>query len=165
MSERRRYHPTDFGNAQWKRILRFALERADGFSCAIPYPYVVQDLWEAPLVFRVLEGIRPALAERELSMIRWERTQEQANQFLHFRMTGEVRDFVRKPKGLEAWSWRQNMPEDPSFHLGATTLVTTESGSGRIAVYANPEEHAWLTDQGVRLIEPLGVRAKPWPTP
>ena len=49
----------------------------------------------------------------------------------------------------------------------ATNVVTaaTDSVEGRIAIFADPDDVAALTGVGIRLLEPLGVKAEPWPTP
>ncbi len=165
MSQRQRYHPTDFGDRPWARLLDFALERSDHLECAIPYPYVSQDLWSAPLFSPALEALRGALVDRHVSMLRAGQLREEATQFLRFRMTPEVAAFARSIRRLEGWSWERQMPEDPVFLSGEVVLLSTESVQGRIAVYADREERDALRSSGVRLVEPLGVQAKPWPTP
>lgn len=165
MSQRRRYHPRDFGDVQWERLLEFALERCDTFECAIPYSYIVQDLASAPLWPTDLRPLHDDVVTRYASTVRWGYVQEYATQFVRFRATPALRRYVRSVSRLEAWSWEQGAPEDPTFHVGDTVILSTESTSGRIAVYADRTDIDDLSQVGIRLIEPLGVKAEPWPTP
>ena len=165
MDARRCYHPTDFGDAQWARLLDFALDRADAFECAIPYRYIACDLDQTPLWPRTLEALRGELVDRYVSHIRGDRLREVPAQFLRFRLTPRVLELIRSVPRLEAWSWAKHMPEDPVLYLGDTVLLATESAHGRITVYADSDDLAALSGVGIRLIEPLGVRAEPWPTP
>lgn len=165
MQERRRYHPADSGNWQWSRLLAFAMERADSYECAVPYPIVVQDLQRAPLWPRPLQALRGEVIDRHVSTIRWELAQDYATQFVRFRLTSDLRAYICSIRRLEEWSWRLGTPEDPTFYHGEALLLATESVQGRISVYADPEELAALTGVGIRLLEPLGVKAEPWPTP
>jgi hypothetical protein len=162
---RRSYHPTDFGDAQWARLLAFALERADAFECAIPYRYISCDLERAPLWPRGLETLRADVVDRYISHVRGDRLRDEPAQFLRFHLTPRVLRFVRSIPRLEAWSWKAGMPEDPVLYQGETVLLATESAHGRITVYADSDDLAVLSGAGIRLIEPLGVRAEPWPTP
>ena len=165
MEHRRRYHPADFGDLQWARLLAFALERADGFECAIPYPYVVQDLAVAPLWPPELNAFQPDLVDRHVSLIRWELAHDYATQFVRFRITPALAGYVRAMRHLEYWSWQRGAPEDPTLYEGNAVVLATESVDGRIAVYADAADVAILNDHGIRLIEPLGLKAEPWPTP
>ncbi|MCB0216953.1 MAG: hypothetical protein KDH92_09975 [Chloroflexi bacterium] len=165
MTQRQRYHPTDFGARQWARLLDFALARADRFECAIPYPFVAQELWTAPLFTAGLEPLREALIDRHVSLLRGGQTRDQATQYLSFELRPAVAEFIRSVRRLEGWSWSRRMPEDPSFLIDETLLLATDSVGGRITVYADPDERQALQGAGIRLIEPLGVQAEPWPTP
>jgi hypothetical protein len=165
VSQRRKYHPADFGERQWGRLLEFALERADGLECAVPYPVVVQDLAAAPLWPPELETFRSVVIDRHVSLVRWEVRQDFATQFVRFRMTPALRRYVRTYRHLEDWSWALGAPEDPTFYFGDHRLLATESVSGRIAVFASHDDVSVLTGVGIRLVEPLGVTAEPWPTP
>lgn len=165
MEQRRRYHPADSGSWQWNRLLAFALERADSFECAIPYAVVVQDLARAPLWPRALHALRGDVLDRHVSTIRWELAQEYATQFVRLRLTPAMRQYIVSVRQLEDWAWRLGAPEDPTFFHGESLLLATESLQGRISVYADPGELAELTGVGIRLLEPLGVKAEPWPTP
>jgi len=165
MDERRRYHPTDFGDRQWARLLQFALQRADSFEVAVPYLFVAQDLWRTRLWPRVLEGLRGDMVDRHVSFVRWEQTREMPTQFVRFRLTARVAGYISALPRLEAWDWEHGTPEDPTFYEGDDVLLASDSAQGRIAVYADPSEVALLSDVGIRLIEPLGVQAEPWPTP
>lgn len=165
MSQRRPYHPTDFGQLQWARLLEHALERADTIEFALPYRFVAQDLWHAALWPRRLESFRGDLVERHVSLVRWDRLREEATQFVSFRSSAQLGRMLRAVPRLEAWSWRRDLPEDPVFRAGGQVLLATESRAGRITVFADPAEAALLVGAGVRLVEPLGVRAEPWPTP
>jgi hypothetical protein len=163
--ERRRYHPIDAGERQWHMLLAFALERADEFECALPYRVVVQDLARLRLKPESLEQFRPALVDRHVSLIRWETRQDYATQFVRLRMSAALAGWVAAVRWLEHWSWRNDMPEDPTFYQAGQVLLATESRHGRIAVFADPVDRAALDGVGIRLLEPLGVRAEPWPTP
>lgn len=165
MESRRRYHPTDFGDAQWARLLEFALDRADSFECAVPYRYTTCDLRRAPLWPRSLESMRVDLVDRYVCHVRGDRLRDEPAQFLRFRLTPRVLRAIRAVPRLEAWSWKMGAPEDPVLYLGDTVLLATESAHGQITVYADPDDLATLSGAGIRLIEPLDVRAEPWPTP
>lgn len=165
VGHRRRYHPRDFGDQQWARLLAFALDRSDAFECAIPYPYVAHDLDAVPLWPPELDALRDDVLERHVSTIRWACMQDYATQFVRLRVTPALRDFAREAGPLASWKWSNGLPEDPAFLRRGAVILTTESASGRIAVYADRTDVAQLTDAGVQLIEPLDVRAEPWPTP
>ena len=165
MQQRRRYHPTDFGERQWHRLLAFALSRADSFECALPYPYVVQDLARAPLWPPELEMLRRDLVDRHVSMIRWELTRDYPTQFARFRLTPRVVRYVRAVGPIDAWSWECRAPRDPTFYSDDMPIMATDSVEGRIAVFVDQADLEMLTGSGIRLVEPLGVTAKPWPTP
>ena len=165
MNQRQRYHPTDFGARQWASLLDFALERADQFECAIPYPFVAQELWTAPLFAPGLDPLREALIDRHVSLFRGGQTRDYPTQYLRFELRPAVADFIRSVRRLEGWNWSRQMPEDPCFLLDDALLLATDSAEGRITVYADPDERQALQGAGIRLIEPLGVRADPWPTP
>jgi hypothetical protein len=150
---------------QWTRLLAFALERADTFECAVPYPVIVQDLSAAPLWPRELEPLRPALVDRHVSLVRWDLVQDYPTQYLRFRLAAPVASYVRSLPRLETWSWQLGTPEDPTFFEDGTPLLSTESVDGRISVYAEPADVAALTGVGIRLVESLGVKPEPWPTP
>jgi hypothetical protein len=162
---RRRYHPTDFSDSLWRNLLDYAIERADTFRCALPYRFVQVDFEHAPLWPQTLEAHRGALIERYVSHIRAERTREHPTQFAVFTLTPQVERLIRGVTSLQNWSWRHGLPEDPSFLAGTEVVIDTESGPGRIVVYADEREFEALGAAGVRLIEPLGVEAAPWPTP
>lgn len=165
MENRRRYHPTDFGNLQWARLLDFELGRADSFECTLPYRYVSMDIWRERLWPDRLQALRPDMTDRYATFVRGERMRDDAAQIVRFRMTPRVARFIRSIRHLESWSWPNELPEDPAFFLGDTLLLATESRQGRITVYADATDVATLHGAGVRLIEPLGVQADPWPTP
>lgn len=165
MSDRRRYHPTDFGPKQWQRLLSFALGRSDEVEVAVPYVTIVQDLAASPLWPPALEARRNAVTDRSVSLIRWGRLQDTPTQFVRLSLTADVRRYVRRLGPLERWSWRRSAPEDPTFLCRGAVVLATESGTGRISVFADTRDFAALTDSGVRLLEPLGAEAEPWPTP
>ncbi|MFN2251629.1 MAG: hypothetical protein ACK2UL_06895 [Anaerolineae bacterium] len=165
MGQRRRYHPRDFGDVQWRLLLDFALERCDAFECAIPYRYIALDLANAPLWPAELETLRGDVVGRHVSMIRRDVLQEYATQYVRFRSTSAVRRYVRSLPRLEDWSWPDGTPEDPLFVRGDSTILSTESPAGRITVYADNSDIEDLSDVGIQLIEPLDVKAEPWPTP
>lgn len=165
MDDRRRYHPTDFGNLQWSRLLDFELDRADGFECTIPYTYVAIDIWRTPLWPPQLEGLRADMLDRYATFVRGDAVSDQAAQVIRFRLTARVARFIRSVRTLEGWSWKHGLPEDPAFFQADTPLLATESRHGRITVFASTDDVATLSGAGIRLIEPLGVRAEPWPTP
>jgi hypothetical protein len=166
---RRKYHPADFGDQQWQRLLAYALERADRFRCATPYRYVAQDIDAAPLWPSSLEAFRSGLIDRHVSLIRWETVREVATDFLEFRLDGperrEILEYLREPRRLEDWNWNAGRPEDPGFSGRGIPILDTESADGRISVFASPVEVDQLSAAGIRLLEPLGVKAEPWPTP
>lgn len=162
---RRKYHPTDFSDGQWQRLLAYALERADGFECVLPYRVVLQDLASAPLWPAELDEHRDAVVDRYVSLIRWELRRDESTQFVRFHLTPALRAYIRTMNRLEDWSWRTGRPEDPGFFRKDEPVLVTESIDGRIAVYADPDEVQGLGSLGVHLLEPLGVRAEPWPTP
>lgn len=165
MTDRRRYHPSDSSDRHWQRLLQYALGKADTFECAIPYPVVLQDLAHAPLWPTALQAFRRNLIDRHASVIRWELRRDYATQFVRFQLTAPLLNYIRSFPQLEAWRWDYGAPEDPAFFSGEAVLLATESAQGRIAVYADAAELAALTGAGIRLLEPLGVTAEPWPTP
>lgn len=165
MEHRRRYHPRDFSDAQWRRLLQFALERSDAFECAVPYPYVTQDIAAMPLWPKALADLRSEVIGRHVSYVRWGRVQDSPTQFVRLRVTPAVAEFTRSIASLEAWSWGEGAPEDPTFLRGETVILSTESPFGRIAVFADSSDLDYLNEAGVHLIEPLNVKADPWPTP
>jgi hypothetical protein len=165
VTERRRYHPSDSSNLHWRRLLSYALDRADVFECAIPYPVILQDLAHARLWPSALQPFAGELLDRHVSLIRWEISHDYATQFLRFKITPSLIRYVESFRGLERWQWELGAPEDPSFLVGDTPVLTTESANGRIAVFASAHEFVQLADNGIRLLEPLGVKAEPWPTP
>jgi hypothetical protein len=162
---RKRYHPVDAGDRQWHALLAFALERADGFECALPYPVTLQDMAAWPLWPRALGRFRADVVDRHVSLFRWEELQRFPTQFVRFRLSPGLAGWIESPRCLDHWCWRYDMPEDPTFYCGHEVLLATESRHGRIAVYADPFDVAVLAGSGIRLLEPLGVRAEPWPTP
>jgi len=162
---RRRYHPTDFHSAMWRRLLEHALPRADAFRCALPYAYIRQQVDDAPFWSPMLEPHRAALLERYASHVRWHVLQEQPTEFTVFRVTVGLARTIRGVVDLSHWSWQHRLPEDPTLMADGHAIVTTESREGRITVYADDQELEALRERGVRLIEPLGVQAPPWPTP
>lgn len=163
--DRRRYHPADASDRQWHTLRDFALDRADAFECALPYPYVTQDLARLPLSPMGLRVFRSDVLERHVSLIRWEERQDYPTLFVRLRMSSALAGWIASFRRLEHWSWRLGAPEDPTFYLGDETLLATASRDGRIAVFADSEEWASLSGVGIRLLEPLGLRAEPWPTP
>jgi hypothetical protein len=165
VSGRRCYYPTDYGDRQWERLLAFALSRADSFECAVPYPYVMQDLRSAPLWPPELNRLGEHMIDRHVSLIRWEVLRAYPIQYVRYRMESEVVDYVHGIGGLEDWSWDGKAPRDPTFYLGNAPLLATDSLQGRIAVYVDARDLATLTGAGIRLVEPLGVKPEPWPTP
>ena len=162
---RRRLHPTDYGDLQWQRLLNFALERATHFECVVPYRIVRQDLLAAPLWPPTLEAYRADLVARHASMIRGESTLDAPVEFLRFQLSGAVRRFASRTRRLSDWSWALARPEDPTLLVGEWPLLTVNSASGRVSVFATPEEHTALAERGIRLLEPLAAQAEPWPTP
>jgi hypothetical protein len=164
LDDRRRYHPADAGDRQWQMLLAFALDRSDHFECALGYPMVTQDLARLKLP-APLDAFRPQLVERHVSLIRWETRQDYPTQFVRFRLIPPLAAWVASLRRLEHWAWDRGAPEDPTFYRDGEVLLATESRDGRIAVYADDVDHAALTGVGIRLLEPLGVRAEPWPTP
>ena len=164
MDERRRYHPVDAGDRQWHALLAFVLERADAFECAIPYPVITQDLARLPLWPPALAAFRADLVERHVSLIRWDTRQDYGTQYVRLRLGAALAGWIASLRRLEDWSWRRGTPEDPAFFHGDQLLLSTESRDGRIAVYADPVDRDTLSHAGIRLLEPLGVRAEPWPT-
>jgi hypothetical protein len=162
---RRRYHPVDAGDRQWQALLTFALDRADSFECALPYPVIVQSLEGLPLWPRSLARFQADVVDRHVSLLRWGEWQPVGTQFVRLRLTPALSGWVGALRRLDHWSWRHDMPEDPTFYRGDEVLVATESRNGRIAVYADDFDVAVLAGSGIRLLEPLGVRAAPWPTP
>lgn len=162
---RRRYHPTDFSDALWLRLVEYGLERADAFRCALPYRFVHVDYARSPLWPPTLEAHRDALLDRYVSHIRADRARERPTEFATFELTRELQRLIRGVTSLKNWSWRHGLPEDPTFLAGSEIVLATESEHGRIVVYADDGELEALGAAGVRLIEPLGVEAAPWPTP
>ncbi len=162
---RLRWHPVDYGDAPWQRLLAFALAHADHFECVVPYRVVRLDLLRAPLWPPTLEAYRDDLVSRHASVIRGETTQDSPVEYLRFRMSPLVRRFVGRTRRLEDWSWSHGRPEDPAFLRGELPLLLTNSQHGRVTVFATEAERADLADGGLRLVEPLAARAEPWPTP
>ncbi|MEO8083323.1 MAG: hypothetical protein ABI780_05830 [Ardenticatenales bacterium] len=163
---RRRYHPTDYGDRQWQALVAFAERHADAFQCAIPYRVVRQVADAGPLWPTALEAFRPQLLDRYATLVRWGELVDTPAELLTFRLDVGVRRWVAGAGHLAEWAWPRRMPEDPTFLVRGEPLVTTCSRTGRVAVYASAEEHAEITRQrGVRLVEPLGAVAEPWPTP
>jgi hypothetical protein len=162
---RTKYHPTDFSAALWHRVLSFSLEKSDSFQCALPYPVVVQDLERELLWPPELEAFRPEIVDRHVSLIRWDITRDKPTQFVRFRLTPGLEAYMRAVRSLQEWSWTKDRPEDPTLFAGDEPILVTESRDGRIAVFADNDEVHDLGAHGVRLLEPLGVRAEPWPTP
>lgn len=162
---RRRYHPTEHGQRPWHVLLDFALERADAFACALPYRIVRQDYFDARLPVPLLERFRADVLERHVSLIRWGVLRDQPTEFVVLRLSPELRRAIRAVRRLEAWSWDHGRPEDPTLLAGDLPILETESADGRVALYATEAEMAALATGGVRLVESLGVRAEPWPTP
>jgi len=165
VTERRRYHPADYGPTTWRRLVRAALAKSDALECAIPYPHVVHDLFGAPLWPADLETLRSAVTDRHVSLVRWGRLQDEPVQLLRLALTPAVRRYVRGVDALHRWAWGLGRPEDPSFYADAEPVMTTESRSGRVSVYLTDDELARLRSAGLRLLEPLGLEADPWPTP
>jgi len=165
VATRRKYHPTDFGEAQWRRLLTFALAEADAFECAIPYRTVVHDLSASPLWPEELNAFRGLVMDRHVSLIRWEFLHDYPTQFVRLRLTPGLKVFIRRLAHLQEWSWATGHPEDPALYGGGAPILETESVAGRVAVYADPKEVTRLMSVGVRLLEPLGVKPEPWPTP
>jgi hypothetical protein len=162
---RTKYHPTDFSTALWHRVLAFGLAKADSFQCALPYPVILQDLGRQRLWPPELEEFRADLIDRHVSLIRWDLTRDAPTQFVRFRLSGGLESYIHSVRSLQEWSWGRERPEDPTLYCGDEPILVTESLDGRIAVFADNEEVHDLGANGVRLLEPLGVRAEPWPTP
>ena len=162
---RRRYHPTDYGQRPWQALLGFALARADTFACALPYRVVRQDFIAARLPVPVLERFRDDIEERYAGLIRWGVLREEPTEFVTLRLSPELRRAIQQVRRLEEWSWEHGRPEDPTLLLGDAPILETESVDGRVSLYATADEMASLAASGVRLVEPLGVHAEPWPTP
>ncbi len=162
---RRRYHPTDFTDALWRRLIEYGIERSDSFRCALPYRFVHVDYMRAPLWPPTLEAHRGAMIDRYVSHIRAERAREKPTEFAVFEFTPSLLRLIRGVTSLQHWNWRRGLPEDPTFLAGEEIVLTSESQAGRIVVYADEREIEALGADGVRLIEPLGVEAAPWPTP
>ncbi len=165
MDARRRYHPTDYGDRQWRRLRAFALSRADSFECAVPYPFVMQDLRQAPLWPPELNGFSEYMVDRYVSLIRWDVARSYATQYVRYELSEPVASYVDSVDRLEGWSWDEGKPRDPTFYVGDSLLMATDSLQGRIAVYVDERDFALLAGAGIRLVEPLGVKADPWPTP
>lgn len=162
---RRRYHPTDFTDVLWQRLVEYGIERSNTFRCALPYRFVQFDYPDAPLWPPTLEAHRGALVERYVSHVRAQHTRDSATEFAVFGLTPPVVRLVRGVASLQHWHWRRGLPEDPTFMAGDEIVLATESRQGRIVVYADDRELESLGALGIRLIEPLGVEAAPWPTP
>jgi hypothetical protein len=162
---RTKYHPTDFSAGLWHRVLSFGLAKADHFQCALPYPVVLQDLEGERLWPRELEAFRADIVDRHVSLIRWDIARDTPTQFVRFRLTPGLEAYIHAVRGLQDWSWSKSRPEDPTLYAGDEPILVTESLDGRIAVFADHDEVHDLGAHGVRLLEPLGVRAEPWPTP
>lgn len=163
---RRRYHPTDFGDRPWQALVAFAGRHADAFQCAVPYRVVRQSVDGAPLRPATVEVLRSSLVDRYASLLRWGEVIDVPVEVLTFRHDPAVRRFVAASPRLTDWVWAKRMPEDPTFLVRGEPLVASDSRTGRVAVFASPDEHDELTRRlGVRLVEPLGVVCEPWPTP
>lgn len=165
VDERQRYFPIDYSDRLWRRLRDDALMRADRLVIALPYLYVAQGLFEAPLGLPCLEALRGAVLERYASHIRADRLRETPSQFVCLRLDDAVRAFAGDIATLEGWAWKRGRPEDPCFYLGEQPILTTDSPNGCITVYADRTERSALEQSGVRLVEPLGAVAEPWPTP
>jgi hypothetical protein len=76
-----------------------------------------------------------------------------------------VRRFVARTRRQADWSWPLARPEDPTFLVGELPLLSVNSASGRVVVFATAAERSELAEVGIRLLEPLAARAEPWPTP
>jgi hypothetical protein len=146
-------------------LLAFALSRADSFECAVPYPFVMQDLNTAPLWPSELNSLRDDLIDRYVSLIRWDHLRNYATQFVRYELSPAVATYVHGIGRLEDWSWDNDTPRDPTFYLDDAPLLATDSLQGRIAVFVDSRDLAVLTGSGIRLVEPLGVKPEPWPTP
>lgn len=103
--------------------------------------------------------------DRHVSLIRWELRRDYATQFVRYRLAPAVVDYVLGIGTLTEWSWEESAPCDPTFYRGESLILATDSAEGRIAVYADERDLALLTGAGIRLVEPLGVKPEPWPTP
>ena len=162
---RRRYHPTDFNDALWQRLIEYGIERSDAFRLALPHRFVHVDYMRSPLWPPTLEAHRGAMTERYVSHVRGDRSRDKPTEFAVFGLKPPIKRLVRGVSSLQHWDWRRGLPEDPTFLAGDKVMLTTESRQGRITVYADEHEFESLSEHGVRLIEPLGVKAAPWPTP
>lgn len=163
---RRRYHPTDFGDRPWQALVAFVERRADAFQCAVPYRVVRQSAATLRLRPAAIDALRPALVDRYASLLCFGEVVDAPVEVLTFRFDEAVRRFVHGTARLTDWAWSRRMPEDPTFLLRGEPLVATDSRTGRVAVFASPDEHHELTRRhGVRLVEPLGAVCEPWPTP
>lgn len=162
---RKRYLPTDFGDRPWQALLTFGLARADAFGCLLPYRYVQQDFFGAPLGSALLEPFADRVLERYASFVRAGHLGDTAVQVLRLRLSDELAAALRSVRRLEDWRFERGRPEDPTLALRGRPILETDSRSGQVSVYATREELEHLADEGVRLIEPLGVKAAPWPTP
>lgn len=162
---RQRYFPIDYSDRLWRQLRDHALTRADRLVIALPYRYIAQGLLRAPLGLASVEGLQGAVLERYVSHIRADRLRETPSQFVCLRLDDAVRAFAGDIATLEGWSWKRGRPEDPCFYLGEQPLLTTDSPNGCITVYADRTERTEIEHAGVRLVEPLGAVAEPWPTP
>lgn len=162
---RKRYLPTDFGDRPWQALLAFGLQRADAFGCVIPYRFLRQDFFDAPLQSPLLEPFADRLQERYATFLRGGHLGDTAVQVLRLSLDEELGAALRTVRRLEDWRFEQGRPEDPSLSVAGRPLLETDSRAGRVSVYATHEELEALATDGIRLIEPLGVKAAPWPTP
>lgn len=165
MARRSKRHPVDYNDHQWRALLSFALQRADSFECAVPYPFIAHNLARTPLWPRALNAFRGQLIDRYVSFVRWESCLSYPTQFVRFRLQPELIEYIRAIGPLDNWQWDRQAPEDPAFYAADELLLATSSADGRIAVFVADDEIASLEALGVRLVEPLGVTAEPWPTP
>ena len=165
VEDRQRYFPIDYSDQLWRRLRDHALAQADRLVIALPYPFIAQGLARQPLGLPCLEGLRGAVLERYASHIRADRLRETPSQFVCLRLDDAVRAFAGDIATLEGWSWKRGRPEDPCFYLGEQPILTTDSPNSCITVYADRTERTVLEQSGVRLVEPLGAVAEPWPTP
>lgn len=162
---RRLYYPSDSNDRLWRRLLDDAMGRADSFECALPYTIVVQRLARAPLWPEAPAGLEDHVVDRYVTLIRAGYLREHPSQIVRFRLTPGLAAYIRLLGRLGSWRWEQGHPEDPAFYAGDQPILATESRQQRISVYADEADHARLAGAGVRLVEPLGLVAEPWPTP
>jgi hypothetical protein len=125
----------------------------------------MQDLKDSPLWPPALNALRQYMVDRHVSLIRWEQMREHPTQFVRYALAPQVVDYVRGIGALSDWDWELNTPQDPTFYAEDKPVLATDSTSGRIALFADEDDLAWLAHAGIRVVEPLGVKADPWPTP